>query len=146
MKGKTYITKKLIIGEITEELGPILEEEFGIDRDLDPFLENFIIIEKGGLGVASYPIKIETLIRILQEMRDLGSTHVELDYHCDHNEYNLTGFHISESTEEEIREYEEEKENAKRIAEKRKALLKELYDLDGKTSIISSEDDLPFCK
>lgn len=59
------------------------------------------------------------MIAKLQELKNAGSTHVELDYHCDHIGYEISGYEIRLSTEEEKNEFDEmnkkEQEKQKRL-------------------------------
>ncbi len=98
-----YITKNIIGNESFSELDFVLQDEFEFNYEKQ---KDFIVIEKGIGNVDGYPIKINTLIESLQDLKSKGTTHVELDYHCDHIGYDISGFNIIKSTKEEIDEYE----------------------------------------
>ena len=53
-----------------------------------------------------YPINIDKMIADLQSLKEQGSTHVEVDYNCDHIGYEISGYSITTSTKEEIEIYE----------------------------------------
>lgn len=47
------------------------------------------------------PIKINEVIKILNDMKEKGATHVEIDYHVDHRSYIFNGVEIRKATEKE---------------------------------------------
>lgn len=104
------ITKE-VIGDVEHsDLDFILRSEFGFDYDTN---SDFVELLKGNPEVINEPIKIDTLIESLQQLKEKGSTHVSLGYHCDHIAYEMTGYKIYHSTEEQINVHKE-KVNARR--------------------------------
>jgi hypothetical protein len=138
---RRFIKKNLISNFSFSEIDIDLHEEFGFDYDVH---EDFVEIGDGKTGDAdAYPIKIDRMISILQQMKDEGSTHVEIDYHTDHIGYDMTGWSIRLANNEEIDEVER-KEKAHREKMKRKnELLRQLEDLEEEGKKLDS-DDLPF--
>lgn len=104
MVEKMYITKEVIENINHSEIDFLIQSEFGFDYET---YDELVEIEVGNGDVRNEPINIDTLIDTLQELKQKGSTHVSLDYHCDHIGYEMTGYKIYLSTEEQINTYEE---------------------------------------
>jgi hypothetical protein len=139
-----YINKTLIRENSIDELDWRLNQEFGIDDLEDDFENELVIIENGNFGlVTSHIINIDTMIGELQQLKRDGATHVAIDYHCDHIGYDITGFLVKESTEEEITDYIFKKETKNQKESKRLNLLRQLKELDTKPSE-EDLDNLPF--
>jgi hypothetical protein len=99
-----YVTKTLIGNDNQSELDIVLYDGFGFSYDTH---DQFNEIEKGkGYYADATPIKIDDMIKILQSLKEKGATHVQLEDHCDHQGYDISGFEIRLSTQEEIDEYE----------------------------------------
>ena len=126
-----YITKEVIENINHSEIDFLIQSEFGFDYET---YDELVEIEVGNGDVRNEPINIDTLIDTLQELKQKGSTHVSLDYHCDHIGYEMTGYKIYLSTEEQINTYEE-KLKIKREKELKLRALREEYDK------ISNEQD-----
>lgn len=117
----TYVTKTLVAEENFSELDFELHDKFKFDYEDGG---DFIKIENGfGNTSEAFPIDIDTMINTLQSMKEKGATHVEIEHHCDHIGYDISGFNIRSSTQEEITL--KENKNIKE-AEKQKKL-RELY-------------------
>jgi predicted butyrate kinase (DUF1464 family) len=118
-----YITKE-VIGDVEHsEIDFLIRDDFGFDYENDQVL---VEIEVGNGDVRNEPISIDTLIESLQELKQKGSTHVALNYHTDHIGYEMTGYKIYLSTEEQINSYEE-KLKIKREKELKLMALREEY-------------------
>lgn len=57
------------------------------------------------------PIKIDSLRNLLNELEEKGANYVAIDYHTDHQEYELDGVRIELASEQEIKEREEKEKN-----------------------------------
>jgi hypothetical protein len=118
-----YITKE-VIGDVEHsEIDFLIRDDFGFDYEND---QELVEIEVGNGDVRNEPISIDTLIESLQELKQKGSTHVALNYHTDHIGYEMTGYKIYLSTEEQINSYEE-KLKIKREKELKLMALREEY-------------------
>jgi len=115
-----YVTKILNFDKEFSEIDFDLYDEFGFDMDK---FEDFIEIKMGNGGSDGYPIKIDRMIELLKAMKENGSTHVELDYHCDHIGYVVSGYEMRPSTQEEIAAYEDKSLSKKKKDDK----IAELY-------------------
>jgi hypothetical protein len=86
--------------------------ENGYDWDSNDRYEEIGSIQRDG-GMVS----IERLRKALDEFESKGANYVNLDYHCDHNEVEVTGVVYRTSTEKEIEDFikaqEEKKEKQK---------------------------------
>jgi ribonuclease HI len=118
-----YITKEVIEDVEHSEIDFLIRDEFGYDYEND---QELVEIEVGNGDVTNEPISIDTLIESLQELKQKGSTHVALNYHTDHIGYEMTGYKIYLSTEEQISSYEE-KLKIKREKELKLMALREEY-------------------
>jgi hypothetical protein len=138
---RRFIKKNLISNFSFSEIDMDLHEEFGFDYDVH---EDFVEIGDGKRGDAdAYPIKIDRMISILQQMKDEGATHVEIDYHTDHIGYDMTGWSIRLANKEEIDVVEGKEKAHREKMEKKKELLRQLDELERPHNIIDNED-LPF--
>jgi hypothetical protein len=137
---RRFVKKKLITDYQFSEIDFDLHEEFGFDDNVH---DGFVEIGDGKHGSAdAYPIKIDRMLGILQQMKNEGATHVELEYHIDHIGYNVTGWNIQLADKKEIDEVER-KENAHREKmKKKKELLQQLEDLEAEDKPHS--EDFPF--
>jgi len=115
-----YVTKILKSDKEFAEIDFDFYKEFGFDMDK---FEDFIEIKMVNGGSDGYPIKIDRMIELLKAMKENGSTHVELDYHCDHIGYVVSGYEMRPSTQEEIAAYEDKSLSKKKKDDK----IAELY-------------------
>lgn len=105
-----YFTKKILE---TKQFYVEPESDLGYDWNSNDRYE--VIQELNYLegGVVS----IENMRKTLDEFEKQGANYVNVDFHCDHNEVEVTGLIYSKSTDEEIalliKSEEEKKENAK---------------------------------
>lgn len=103
------ITNEHQFSESTEQLSHILSNEFSTQNEKDNY--EYIrtnTIEKNDCRVSeASPISIKALRELLQRAEDNGSTHVSIDYHCDHDEYDVYGFKILRATEADINLFNE---------------------------------------
>jgi hypothetical protein len=137
---KKYLHKILIKDSSIDELDFILHDEFGIDTDND---QDYEIIEVGHGSAYAYAINIDKLIENLQELKGIGATHVEVDYHEDHIGYDISAFIIRESTIDEVNEHIKKEDAKKWTEQKRLDLLRQLHELD-KKEVKNEYDGLPF--
>lgn len=113
-----YVTKTVKFEKSADELDFDNREIFGWeDHDKHEFTE----ICNELAATDAEPIEIDRLIAILTEAKQNGSTHVAVEYHTDHIGYDITGFEMRVSTEEEIEKYradrDAEKERRRKIHE-----------------------------
>lgn len=120
---KMYITKEVIVNIEHSEIDFLIQDEFGLNHEDE---QDLIQLMVGNPDITNEPINIDLMIKTLQEMKEQGSTHVSLDYHIDHIGYEMTGYKIYHSTEEQIRDYEE-KLKKKLDKEKKLKALREEY-------------------
>lgn len=124
---KVYVTKRLVDDIEHSEIDFELYNEFGFDYDThSEFVE--IPIGKQG-GADGYPINIDKMIKTLEDMKAKGATHVEMNYHCDHIGYEISGYEIKLSKQEEIDIYENERLKQRQKEAKILELYKQIQDL-----------------
>lgn len=138
-----YAKRTLVYENEISEIDFKLHEEFGFDYEKH---EDFLI-EGASTGYAdAYPIKIEEIIKELENMQKAGATHVEIGYHCDHIGYIFEGYKIEQMSTDDVFQYEEKERLKYEKEQKRLELLKQLQELDREVIAIKTEteDDLPF--
>jgi len=140
MELKKYLQKIHIESRSIDELDFILYDEFDINNE-DVTYE---IIEVGQGITSAYVINIDTMITNLMELKDKGTTHVEIDYHEDHIGYDISTYIMRESTIDEINKIVIAKTKQEIIDEKRLDLLRQLTELDHESYSKINNDDLPF--
>lgn len=64
----------------------------------------------------SRDISIEDMKALIKKAEDAGANYIQIDYHCDHEEYDIYGSLITRPTKEE----DEEIKRVKRVGEKMK--------------------------
>lgn len=110
-----YFTQKILK---TEQFYVEPENDHGFNWDSN---DRYEVIEelnylKGGM------ISIENMRKTLDKFENQGANYVNVDFHCDHNEVEITGIIFSRSTQEEIDAYikenldKKEAQKAKEIA------------------------------
>jgi len=122
----TKYTKEVELSEIDFDL---YEEALGKNWEDDK-----VEITKtagGSWEGESYPININKVINILNELKEKGSSHVEIMYHCDHIGYVFNGAEIRRANDTEVLEHlkysdTQEQEDKKREIELLEKRLKEL--------------------
>jgi len=140
MELKKYLQKIHVESRSIDELDFILYDEFDINNE-DVTYE---IIEVGQGITSAYVINIDTMITNLMELKDKGTTHVEIDYHEDHIGYDISTYIMRESTIDEINKIVIAKTKQEIIDEKRLDLLRQLKELDHESYSKINNDDLPF--
>lgn len=97
-----FVTQELKENDSFDELDFVLYDEFGFDYENG----DIHFIRKGGYGYADgTPVKIDSMIEKLQELKERGATHISLSDNCDHHGYDMTSYIIRFSTEEEKQEF-----------------------------------------
>jgi hypothetical protein len=113
-----YITQNYIDEIEIDDVNILLMAEFGFDYDDN---EQFIITNEDNTYHESCIVNIDTLINSLKTLKKTGSTHVAVDWHCDHLSYELYGYKVNFAEDHEIEEYQikkiENEEKRKQIAE-----------------------------
>jgi hypothetical protein len=129
---KIYITKKHINDSNQSGLDFELQDEFGFNYD---DYEEFVETQKGHSSANSHPIRIDKLIEILQSLKSGGCSHVQIEYHCDHIGYDISGFEITLSSNEDIDSYERKQSERKFKNQKISELQKQINDLRNENTI-----------
>ncbi len=82
--------------------------------------------EKYSFRGEAEPVLIDTLIEVLEKLKDKGCNFVEIMNHCDHHGYHINGVEIRKATQVEIEKHEKELSNRNmELAQKK---VKELQD------------------
>lgn len=136
-----YIKKKHVMDMDVSEIDFDLQEEFGFDSEVH---KDFVELQEGHGNADAYPIKIDVMLEKLNTLKRLGATHIEIDYHCDHIGYEISGYLIRLSTQNEINEYENKLKEKREKSKKREELLRQLHELDNPSTTKRDDEDLPF--
>lgn len=92
------------------------EEDFGFDYDL---YDTTDIIGKRVYLDAGL-VSIDKMIEKLQEMKQAGANYASIDWHCDHQEYDIYGIQYDKASDEEVEEHKaniEKRKEAKKNSE-----------------------------
>lgn len=115
-----YVNQELMITGSTEDTLYLLKGEFGFDETI---YEDIQIDHPNGFGNNdSEPIRIDYIINMLNGMKQGGCTHTSIDWHVDHQTYEIEGYKISktpQSVADELlakKELEEVKDFMKSVA------------------------------
>ena len=101
MKKTHYYTQKNLS---TEYVYVEPQSDLGFDWDSN---DDYEIIEEGNPTWDKSMISIEKLKKIVGEFEKQGANYVNVHYHCDHNEVEITGIVFGKSTKEEVDAYNE---------------------------------------
>jgi len=125
------LVKEFIAKVEDSEIDFDLQREFAGEVNGDAYV-NIEWIKKGGpkWGSEGYPIRIDRVLQILQEMKDKGATHVEMEYHCDHISYPIYGYRITHADQADIDELEQKKTQAEKLAAEAKELRAKLREVE----------------
>jgi hypothetical protein len=101
----TYVNKRLVADIETEEYrDEDLAQTIGLIFDYE---EDEIITFQDGYGSPdTQPILIDEMISTLQNLKEQGATHVEIDFHWDHLTYEIAAYEFSKASPEQIAKYE----------------------------------------
>ena len=126
MKSKTiYVTQIPTLKINIEDVDYELKQEFGVKygETFEDRGDEFIITNEQALlrsmSHDSEIVNIDTLINSLETLRKKGSTHVAVDWHCDHLSYELYGYKVNLAEDNAIEEYQDRQ---KSINDKRKRI------------------------
>ena len=116
------LKRKVVFKESSKELwGPLpwykllTKKEISRDRkegDVDVYTDS-------NTNSDAIDIPIEDMKALIQKAEDAGANYIQIDYHCDHEEYDIYGSLITRPTEEEV---------AKRVSEEKKIFEKQKQD------------------
>ena len=134
-----YIKKRHIGNCSFEDLDLDLHEEF-INNGDDDELE---IVRVGRGRADGFPIDIDRMIYALTGLKEAGATHVEIDYHCDHIGYDISGYNITKLDKEEESRLIIKQQEERIREEKIRKLKNELRELENENNP-NDTDDLPF--
>jgi hypothetical protein len=125
------LTKEFIAKVEDDEIDFDLQREFAGEVDGDTYID-IEWIEKGApmFGSEGYPIRIDRVLQILQEMKDKGATHVEMEYHCDHISYPIYGYRITHADQTDIDELERKRTQAEKLEAEAKELRAKLREIE----------------
>lgn len=132
MKDNKYYTIKIIDSLETPDLYPELYADMfpEVTQEIEEEPGKGWYTSIGRTNAESYPIKIDYLIKVLENLRSKGSNYVCIDYHTDHINYLIKGLNIQKSNEEEIDLYQDKESEKDEKLEKYLKLKAELIKLE----------------
>ena len=86
-------------------------------------------------------IKISEMEEQIAKIKAKGGTHLDIDYHCDHDSYSIYGVKISESTDEEIEEFigTARVHQRQKLLTQKQLLEREIAEIDNKLNVKKDE-------
>lgn len=123
-----YIIKQVGEGSISEIDFDLYENLFGenwSDEENRDWPNE--IVNQSNYGI---PIEINRLLLILTRLQEKGANYVGIDYHCDHEGYEIEGLEVRVATKEESQDYENKQAKKSEKDKKKEELLKEIDKLD----------------
>lgn len=113
-KEKIYLNKHLVLTTETRELWDEPHAFIGVDPEEVDII--FLVNEHGRADGEIIPI--DEMMEHLKELKRMGSTHVALDWHCDHLTYVMSGYHLLHATPEQIDDHLKRISDAKALVKK----------------------------
>ena len=123
---KIFINQNFIKKIVSDDTFYDIQNKCNYNNDDD---DELIIIETGDYRSSGHPIEISKIIEYFNSLKDCGCTHAEIGYHVDHREYELSGFNISNASQELINNYEKENKNYLESLNKIEELEKEILNI-----------------
>ena len=122
-KIKTKIIKTICHDEMSEMDFILYDEMFGAKvvekiyegTSVDDHPSKYIIDKQQN---SEQPVKIDSVIKMLNSLKERGCDYVSMFYHTDHIGYNFEGISITDATEEEIQEQQNRLTAAKELKAK----------------------------
>ena len=124
-----FITKTVVKSSCLDVLGYFSIRELFDVPDSDDMYE---IDKNFGLASDNESISIEDVVGVLNSLKDLGATHVQIDYHSDHVEYMFDGIKFEKSDSETIERYKKYHEDLNSLREELDVKRKEVMLLESK--------------
>lgn len=124
MSKRKYITKQYVVEDSVNEIDFDLYEYFKLKEN-----DTLEIItkpnKKANWSGESYPINVDTLLSMLNNMKEKGCNFVEVMYHTDHIGYVVNGLNIQPSANEELAAHKVKTDQIKRITAEMRELEKQ---------------------
>lgn len=128
---KVYVSKKVIGDVCSDDVTYELQDKFGFDYEKH---ESFVEIPRSFGKANTEPIDINQPIKILNDLKEKGSSHVQIFYDEGHREYIFSGIKIELADDGLIDRYE-------KYQEKHFKINKEILDLYKKIGLLQKELD-----
>lgn len=120
--------------EKTSDYLPDLEEQHFATKEERELFSYLYVEYVDDIYVSSTPIPIEVMKTMIEEAEAAGANFVTIDYHSDHDEYEVTGYKFERASDEDNSALELERRLADEEAKNKriKELEEELEKLKGK--------------
>jgi len=132
VKKEIILKRKVVLEESSEELYNVMVQYFGTKEEIERYNNNYDVhatVDTYTNSDAS-DIPIEVMKDLIQKAEDAGANFIQIDYHCDHEEYEVYGSKITRLDEPEILKIKKKKallrkkQNEERIANHQKQINK----------------------
>lgn len=137
------VNRKQVFKESTEQLSHLYAKNFATKDEIENaeyiFTKDIDLNSCGGSGAE--PISIAELRTIIDKAEKAGANFITIDYHIDHGEYDIYGYHCVRPSEKEVEEYEAKL--AKVRKEAKEAKIKYLQEQIEKLKALKFIDDKP---
>lgn len=90
-----YVNQELLEVVETEDVSYLLRKEFEFSEEV--YEDIHINHPKGYGNNDGEPIHINHILNLINAMKNRGCTHVSIDWHCDHQTYEVEGYRIKEA-------------------------------------------------
>ena len=134
-----FVDSDLCFRDSTEDLSHLISEEFSTTKEKEEYEYVYTSFRrKSTNGIQCYteaaPISLNVLREKLIRAEKAGATHVSVDFHCDHNEYDIYGFKLKRTSEEDL-----ETDKKKALENKRKTYETKIKEYENKISNLKKE-------
>jgi hypothetical protein len=105
------LKREVVFEEASDELYDVMEHYFGTKEEIEQYQESCDVIATVDTytNSDSKDIPIKDMKELIQRAEDAGANFIQIDYHCDHEEYEVYGSKITRLDEEAIIKLEKKK-------------------------------------
>ena len=113
------VKSKTVFRESSDEVRHLQTEMFATKEELEKYEYLYLTFDDNKVyQTEAAIIPIQKIKELIDKAEASGANFVAIDYHCDHGEYDVYGYHVERMTQEEIDALEAKKaENKKTINE-----------------------------
>lgn len=119
------VKSKTVFRESSDEVRHLQTEVFATKEELEKYEYLYLTFDdKKVYQTEAAIIPIQKIKELIDKAEASGANFVAIDYHCDHGEYDVYGYHVERMTQEEIDALEVKKAEKKKTINEAK--IKEL--------------------
>tara|TARA_R110000851_G_scaffold152826_3_gene294629 strand:- start:12 stop:359 length:348 start_codon:yes stop_codon:yes gene_type:complete len=110
------LKRKIVFEQSSEELYDAFNRKFLNKEEIESDNEHYNVYTDSDTDSDARDISIEDMKELIQKAEDAGANFIQIDYHCDHSEYNIYGSLITRATDEEVNEQKRKEVNNEKIS------------------------------